>query len=30
MELAMAVTDDDRPQVNAILETFVKRNGTNG
>ncbi|HIQ17247.1 MAG TPA: XRE family transcriptional regulator [Novosphingobium capsulatum] len=30
MELAMAVTDDDRPQVNTILETFVKKNGTNG
>ena len=30
MELAMAVSDDDRPQVNAILETFVKRDGTNG
>ncbi len=30
MELAMAVSDDDRPQVNQILETFVKKNGTEG
>lgn len=28
MELAMAVPESQRPQVNAILETFVKRDGT--